>query len=311
MNKVGFFTPVSFDGKFPTLKNKLLEACDRYLTLSDSCAIVRSEEKKDRVYGAIHSYKDESLVLTALKVSSYFTVILPLLALVAKFILRTTTIVNFRTPLGLINSDLDDKCDDKYRCLEVLGKRLADGGIISEELRGDTVINAAKSGHLEIIQALLANGAISEHDRGVAVRAAADQGGHLACITAIKALLAHGAISEADIGEAVAAAALGGHLDCITALLANRAISEHYRGRAVVNAAGRAAGRDQLEIIKALLANGAISEYYRGHAVYVSRGHPACEQALLPPGTNREAYLGAGGAGRLAVSREDLMAGPR
>jgi hypothetical protein len=40
-------------------------------------------------------------------------------------------------------------------------------------------------------------------------------------------------------------------------------------------------------------------------------GHLACAQALLPPGTNLETYLGSGGAGRMSVSREDLMADPR
>ena len=204
----------------------------------------------DRVYGAINSFNPpSSLGLTALKVISYFTVILPLLALVAKFILRTTTIVNYRTPIGLIHSDLDGEDGYRYPNLRLLGESLADGYINTESARGHAVIEAAINGHFPCLQALLANGPISESARGQAVENAA-RGGHAACITA---LLANGAV-----------------------------ISEDARGRVVINAArfGR------LEIIQALLANGAIPADDRGQAFIIAarRGHTACITALLANG---------------------------
>ena len=49
--------------------------------------------------------------------------------------------------------------------------------ILSEELRGRAVRDAAKNGHLDVVQTLLANNAtISEQDRGWAVQGAAQNG---------------------------------------------------------------------------------------------------------------------------------------
>lgn len=138
-----------------------------------------------------------------------------------------------------------------------------DGVAISDD-RGEAIIRAAIQGHLAVVQALLAGGAILDNARGMAVVTAA-LNGHLAVV---QALLASGVISNNDRGAAVKLAVLNGRLAqplaVVQALLASGAISNNDRGVAVKLAAlyGR------LAVVQALLADGAqISDLDRGTAV--------------------------------------------
>jgi hypothetical protein len=162
MNKVSFFTPVKFNSQFPTVKNKLLEACDGYLSLGHRVAQVQYEIDKERVYSVIECHIAPSSVFqTALKVVSYFTVILPLLALCAKFFLRTTTDFNYLNQSSLRsakkeflvppNMTLEQaaECGDLDRVRQLLGP------FTSHEDRGYAIKKAALKGHLDVVLALI------------------------------------------------------------------------------------------------------------------------------------------------------------
>jgi hypothetical protein len=115
------------------------------------------------------------------------------------------------------------------------------------------VIEAARGGHLESVQALLQNRAIFEPDRGVAVQYAA----------------------------------LNGRLDIIQALLANGAIiPPEDRGFAVVHATRNL----RVEVVRALLANGPIFETDRNRALVDLNALNAMQ---LVPGDQREILVGA------------------
>ena len=155
---------------------------------------------------------------------------------------------------------------------------------VQPENVGLAVQEAARNGHLETVQALLANGPISANYRGWAFESAAARG-HL---DIVRALLAIGPISDVFRGWAVENAAERGHLDIVQALLANGPISEDDRGEAVA----RAASHGHLDIVQALLAHGPISENLRGWAVAraASHGHLDIVQALLASGTIIDRY---------------------
>ncbi len=185
MNKVSFFTPVSFNSQFHTVKNKLLEACDGYLSLGNRVAQVQYEIDKERVYSVIECHIAPSSVFqTALKVVSYFTVILPLLALCAKFFLRTTTDFNYLNQssqrsakkefLVPPNMTLEQaaECGDLDRVRQLLGP------FTSHEDRGIAIKKAALKGHLDVVLALIPQVAPEQESaRNFALRNFAE-GGH-------------------------------------------------------------------------------------------------------------------------------------
>ena len=157
---------------------------------------------------------------------------------------------------------------------------LADGATMFAWDRGFSIIQAAKRGHQAIVQALLANGPISEEDRGEAVVKAVEK---QRSQNIIDALLANGPISEEDRGKAVWCAVSYGRQAIVQALLANGPISEEDRGESVIEAAKG----NQQATVEALLANGAtISEVDRGQAIRfaASSGLLAMVEALLPEG---------------------------
>jgi hypothetical protein len=185
MNKVSFFTPVKFNSQFPTVKNKLLEACDGYLSLGHRVAQVQYEIDKERVYSVIECHIAPSSVFqTALKVVSYFTVILPLLALCAKFFLRTTTDFNYLNQSSLRsakkeflvppNMTLEQaaECGDLDRVRQLLGP------FTSHEDRDYAIKKAALKGHLDVVLALIPQEAPEqERARDLALQYFAE-GGH-------------------------------------------------------------------------------------------------------------------------------------
>jgi hypothetical protein len=131
----------------------------------------------------------------------------------------------------------------------------------SEGVRREMLDISAESGCVHIVRALLANGAISAESRGFIVMKAAERG-HLAVV---QELLANGAISESHRGVALDKAAEGGHLAVMQELVIGR---EDWRGRAVIIAARRG----HLAIVEALLANGAIVEEERAKAITLAAG---------------------------------------
>lgn len=95
MNTVSFFTPVSFNGNSQTFKNTLLENVDSYFDLgklfNQKIAQVIPGVRVGRSYGCIPANSNSSILFTALKIISYATLVLPLIALAVKVILRSST----------------------------------------------------------------------------------------------------------------------------------------------------------------------------------------------------------------------------
>jgi ankyrin repeat protein len=85
-------------------------------------------------------------------------------------------------------------------------------------------MNAANKGHLEIVQALLANGPIMDAIRGFAVEDAANNG-HLEIV---QALLANGPIEDWHRSYAAKCATRNGHPEIVRELLANEVRHRRY-----------------------------------------------------------------------------------
>jgi Family of unknown function (DUF648) len=98
MNKVSFFTPVNFRGHYPSFKNKLLEKVDHYFSLGNQkTASVVDGSFDGKRYQVLSSQTKTSTFLTALKIASYIIPIFPIIALVLKAILRSTTTFEYAT----------------------------------------------------------------------------------------------------------------------------------------------------------------------------------------------------------------------
>jgi hypothetical protein len=91
INSVNFFTPICFDQLEKSWSETFLEAADGYFTISDERACVFAGQDVDGSKPTImDNIEPTSFVWTALKVASYFTLVLPLIVLVAKVALRIT-----------------------------------------------------------------------------------------------------------------------------------------------------------------------------------------------------------------------------
>src|SRR3990167_3529042 len=88
MDDVGFFTPISYGSIQRSKSQERLEAVDSYLSLSGRKAQVVPGWNIGKSEGTILIQEETSWGRTALKVLSYCTIILPLIALIAKASLR-------------------------------------------------------------------------------------------------------------------------------------------------------------------------------------------------------------------------------
>ena len=146
--------------------------------------------------------------------------------------------------------------------------------------KGLAVDLAAKQGHLDVVQSLLADGVeLSIRSRGLAALSALGKG-H---VSVAQFLLANRAqITEIHRNDLVVRASKSGYLDVVQTLIADEArISDLRRGLAVCHAAENG----YLAVVQCLLANGArISAPQRGLAVTYAakRGHLEVVQFLLP-----------------------------
>lgn len=88
---VSFFTAVSFNGQAKSLSEKCLQKVDDYFYLKGKKAQVIAGRVNGGKMGTVMSNSgcSQSCIQTALKVLSYFTIILPLIFLMAKAILRS------------------------------------------------------------------------------------------------------------------------------------------------------------------------------------------------------------------------------
>ncbi len=92
MSNLSFFTPVSFGDSPKTFSESLLQSCDSYLSLRGEKAYVvkGSVDNKRKVVLFDDNNNSSQIRKTALKVISYFFIVLPALAFVGKIILRAT-----------------------------------------------------------------------------------------------------------------------------------------------------------------------------------------------------------------------------
>jgi hypothetical protein len=91
MSTINFFTAVTFEERAnPSFSQLLLEDVDSYFYLGGKRACVIAGHTKNGSEGVFLQSHTPSSVTTALKVMSYFTLVLPAIMLVAKVILRST-----------------------------------------------------------------------------------------------------------------------------------------------------------------------------------------------------------------------------
>ncbi len=88
MAKVGFFTAVSFGSLTETCAQSALETVDSYFYLGGKKACVIAGRVQNGKEDIVLAEGDSSCFLSALKVMSYFTIIIPVLALIVKAVLR-------------------------------------------------------------------------------------------------------------------------------------------------------------------------------------------------------------------------------
>ncbi len=88
MQSVNFFTPIHYGNQSKSLAQSAMEVVDEYLAFGDKKACVIAGKVEDGKQGVVLTERKSSCVLSALKVASYFMIILPLIALFIKAALR-------------------------------------------------------------------------------------------------------------------------------------------------------------------------------------------------------------------------------
>ncbi|MBI5273481.1 MAG: ankyrin repeat domain-containing protein [Chlamydiales bacterium] len=292
MQTINFCTPIDFGSYKQHIGDSLLEVADDYFYLGGKKAEVINNIDPQGYYPVQFDDETVSMMETVIKVVSYLTVIIPLIVFVAKVTLRS--MYDFEipaTPVGIPHKAVGgvkvSQTDSPPRVakqslsrsklialenaaknghLDILEALLASGDI-SDKDRGSAAIEAAKGGRLKIVEVLCANGSISEEDRGFIVGYALRK----EPLDGVIRLLGNTSLSQTARGIAAIRAAIDGRLDALEALLASGNISDEARGRA----ARYAAEKGHLEIVEVLSANGSISEEDRGDIVgYALRKEP-------------------------------------
>lgn len=88
MSKVGYFTPVDFGDRPKNYVETFSEKIDWYFFFGGKTACVLPAENKEGSYGVAFKTSFIPWYHTALKIASYCTLVIPLLALIAKAVLR-------------------------------------------------------------------------------------------------------------------------------------------------------------------------------------------------------------------------------
>ncbi|MDE3045863.1 MAG: DUF648 domain-containing protein [Verrucomicrobiota bacterium] len=99
MINIGFFTPITYPrGEDLSFKEHLLEDVDDYFYLGGKKAVViKGFEKDKNQYTIIRTFR-HSMIVTALKVTSYLTIVLPVSLLIIKAFLRLKNRFYFEIP---------------------------------------------------------------------------------------------------------------------------------------------------------------------------------------------------------------------
>jgi len=89
MNQISFFTTANYGNAANTFSESLLDKVDNYFFLWGRKVQVIPGYRQGNSEGVVYTSYQKPSVITALKVVSYVTLILPLIAIIAKIILRT------------------------------------------------------------------------------------------------------------------------------------------------------------------------------------------------------------------------------
>lgn len=145
---VSFFTPISFGDQKKSCVRSMLEATDRYFYLGGRKAYVIPGDAKDGLKEAV-LLKDSpaflATVFKVFKVISYFTMILPVIMLVAKVILRSTHSFRLVDAQTKLEEDLKLSKDTKEK-IEKLMPKILEGKDVDKEKDPD-IIWHVKRGH--------------------------------------------------------------------------------------------------------------------------------------------------------------------
>lgn len=101
--KINFFTPITFENEPKSTREKWIQRIDDYFFLGGKKAVVLNLDQRDLV---VTSTFKQKWYVTALKVVSYTTLILPLIGLIAKYSLRKGTSYSEITRNDLRSEDL-------------------------------------------------------------------------------------------------------------------------------------------------------------------------------------------------------------
>lgn len=133
MVRVHFFTPVTFDSPSKSKQEDFIEKVDGYFYLGGKRAYVISTDRKGDLERKARLLKDKSpCYITALKILSYFTIVIPFVMLIAKAILRcgySIQLISKKTSSGLMKISLTDEM------LLAARKHLESGMKISQNTR--------------------------------------------------------------------------------------------------------------------------------------------------------------------------------
>ena len=89
MAKVSFFTAISFETRPKSYTQSALETIDSYFYLGGKKAYAVSGDTQQESQGTMLREGSSSFLMTALKVISYLTIVIPVVLLIAKAILRS------------------------------------------------------------------------------------------------------------------------------------------------------------------------------------------------------------------------------
>ncbi len=140
-----FFTPIVYESAQKTWKQQVAEACDNYFYLGGK-KICLLNNKETRPFEQKPSFRET--LLTALKVTSYFTIVLPTFFFFAKLAFRPNIVVSAPVNLNnehftkLFNAPYDE---DKLRHFGLSNLDIEKASLLNSKLRSMTHENLEKS----------------------------------------------------------------------------------------------------------------------------------------------------------------------
>lgn len=119
MTSVDFFIPLTFQNQSTTFKENIIELVDDYFYIGGKKAYVIHEHLDENLRGAFINNETQQLWVTALKIASWFTLAIPLMAISLKFFLRRSYNIVVVEPHELFKEGIDIG-DDIYEKLKLL-----------------------------------------------------------------------------------------------------------------------------------------------------------------------------------------------